>query len=346
MRNASANRPPAFTPIPISSILSGPPSAVSEGKENNTSAAPSPLPILTKGLSFGGDCHRIVEAARRATAPTNSRKRKSTDGPAPTEETVNLDDIIVEDMPITENCDQIRRKINRLIDSGTMTKTAFARELGISAKSLGGFLAGRGPYGGCGYAAYDAAGKYFNKREVVVLKPPVKKMKMTHSGTSVGSAATKAAGPALNSAGLDLSDIVLPGEEDDAVPVFDSCDEVRRKINLQLKKPGVTQAQFCRDILAQLKSPRRPNNIQGSQLARFRGNSGALSGCMSSVFYGAYVFFEKVRIKEGKPKTKHRLEMEKAWPEGLDREHDGRSAITCFEGEIPHLDELGKLYFK
>lgn len=359
MPNASANRPPTFTPtpsssvpkasIPISSMLSGPPGAVSYGKENNTPAAPAPLPALTKGLSFG-DCYRIVEVARRPDAPTNSRKRKSTDAPAPTEESVNLDDINIEDIPMTENCDQVRRKINCFIESGTMTKTAFARELGISAKSLSGFLGEHGMFRGSGYAAYDAAWAYFKKREIAGLKLPVKKMKMTPAETGVGAPATKAvgakaAGPAPNSAGLDLSDIVLPGEEDDAVPVYDSCDEIRRKINLQLEKPGVTQAQFCRDILAQLKSPRRPTNIQGSQLARFRGMSGALSGCMSSVFYGAYVFFEKVRIKEGKPKTKHRLEMEKAWPQGLDREHDGRSAVTAFEGEIPHLDKLGKLYF-
>jgi hypothetical protein len=31
------------------------------------------------------------------------------------------------------------------------------------------------------------------------------------------------------------------------------------------------------------------------------------------VFYAAYVFFEKVRLAEGKPKSKHRVEMEEIW---------------------------------
>lgn len=40
---------------------------------------------------------------------------------------------------------------------------------------------------------------------------------------------------------------------------------------------------------------------------------GALTGGRSSVFYGAYVFFEKIRVAEGKPKTQHRLDMEAFW---------------------------------
>jgi hypothetical protein len=31
------------------------------------------------------------------------------------------------------------------------------------------------------------------------------------------------------------------------------------------------------------------------------------------VFYAAYVFFEKLRLAEGKQKSKHRLEMEEIW---------------------------------
>lgn len=31
------------------------------------------------------------------------------------------------------------------------------------------------------------------------------------------------------------------------------------------------------------------------------------------MFYAAYVYFEKVRLAEGKPKSKHRLKMEEIW---------------------------------
>jgi hypothetical protein len=280
-----------------------------------------------------------------------SNKRKSTEDHAPQAE-VNLDDINVDGM-VMDNCDQVRRKINRLIDSGAITKTAFAREIGVSAKSLNGFLGVHGPMNGAAFAAYDAAWEYFKKREIAGIKLPVKapakvpaakKQKTATASASPTASTSGAAGTAASAATSegqstatataassgavpDISDIVLPGEENDAVPVFDTCDEIRRKINAHLKKPGVTQAQFCRDVYAQLKGPSRPGKpFQGVQLARFRGMKGPLSGAKSSLYYGAYVFFEKVRIKEGKPKSKHRLDMEKQWDaEGIDREHDHRS---------------------
>lgn len=62
-----------------------------------------------------------------------------------------------------------------------------------------------------------------------------------------------------------------------------------------------------------MHSGSKPKAIQGTQLARFRGMKGADAGASSLVFYGAYVFFEMVRVKSGKPKSKHRLEMEEMW---------------------------------
>lgn len=103
------------------------------------------------------------------------------------------------------------------------------------------------------------------------------------------------------------------GEETDSVEVYDSCDEIRKKIAAHLRKPGVTGAQLCRDLLAQYHSDKKPPQIQSGQLTKFRGYKGADTGNTSCVFYAAYVFFEKMRLAEGKPKSKHRLEMEKIW---------------------------------
>ncbi|KAK4129025.1 hypothetical protein N657DRAFT_563838 [Parathielavia appendiculata] len=130
-----------------------------------------------------------------------------------------------------------------------MTKTAFVREIGDSAKSLSGFLGTHGPMNGSGFAAYGGTWEFFKKREMAGIKPPVvKKQKVGAAGN--GSAAA----PDVP----DLSDIFLPGEDDDVVTAFDTCDEVRSKINAHLKKPGMTKAQLCRDIYAQLKVPSKP----------------------------------------------------------------------------------------
>lgn len=163
-------------------------------------------------------------------------------------------------------------------------------------------------------------------------KPAGKKRKSTepHAGAESRVPAKKqkanATPGAAASAAVDISDIQLPGEEFDEVPVFDTCDEIRRKINAHLTKSGVTQAQFCRDIYAQLKGPSRPANVpQSSTLATFRRAKGAVAGAKSYIFYGAYVYFEKLRIKQGKPKTKHRLAMEETWGKGgMDRTMDHR----------------------
>ncbi|KAF1938543.1 hypothetical protein EJ02DRAFT_473407 [Clathrospora elynae] len=47
---------------------------------------------------------------------------------------------------------------------------------------------------------------------------------------------------------LHLDEVVLDGKMDDGVQVYDTCDEIRRKINAHLKIPGVTQASFLRAI--------------------------------------------------------------------------------------------------
>lgn len=232
-----------------------------------------------------------------------------------------------------ENCDQVRRKINRFLDSGEMTKTAFAREIGVSPKSLSGFLGVHGPMNGAKYNAYGFAWEYFKKREIVGMKMPAPKKQKTDAAAaaapaSEGSTAkppgkAKAAKPAA----VDLSDIVLDGDDDDTVPVYDTCDEVRKKMNAYFKKTGMGQAEFCRTIYALLGRSRPDKVFQGSQLTRFRNTKGPLTGAKSPIYYGAYVFFEKLRIKEKKPKTKHRQEMEELWgPGGMDREHDGRQS--------------------
>jgi hypothetical protein len=97
---------------------------------------------------------------------------------------------------------------------------------------------------------------------------------------------------------------------------------VRKKINAHFTKTGVSQAQFCRDIAAQTDG----RKVSTGQLNKFRDSKGPTIGNTSIVFYAAYVFFEKIRLKEDKKKSKHRLEMENIHPDGfdIDRLRDGR----------------------
>lgn len=110
------------------------------------------------------------------------------------------------------------------------------------------------------------------------------------------------------------------------MPVYETCDEVRRKISNHLLTPGVTQAQFCRNLRAILRRDTKFTNLQPKQLNDFRDKKGPRAGCSSSVFYAAYVFFEKARIAEAQPKSQHRLDMENIWASrgGFILKHDNR----------------------
>ena len=104
----------------------------------------------------------------------------------------------------------------------------------------------------------------------------------------------------------------------------------------------MTQAQFLRDIAAQYRTGAR--TLQSKQLADFRSKKGPYAGNTSAIFYGAYVFFEKVRIKEGKPKSKMRREMESIYAAtgGLDTDRR-RDYITAPIGALVSEDKYGQI---
>lgn len=230
-------------------------------------------------------------------------------------------------MPLTDNPDQVRRKIHRLIENGGMKVGEFCDTIGVSNNAYRRFVSQSGVTKGAQSDVYIAAAAYFMKREIAGLKLPTANSKKakTNSGASASAGASNGGGGGGSPGGPgDFRQLELPGEATDSVPVYDTCADVRRKISAYLREPANTQAQFCRDIFAQMHGPDKGPSIRTSQLQRFRGKSGANEGGDSKVFYAGYVFFEKKRIAEKKPKSKKRLEMEKVWPNGVDRETFGR----------------------
>ncbi|KAL2063175.1 hypothetical protein VTL71DRAFT_6247 [Oculimacula yallundae] len=229
---------------------------------------------------------------------------------------------------VTQNCDQIRRKIHSFINSGEMKVGEFQQAIGVNSKGYSLFMGQSGPNKGSGSNTYLEAFKFFKRREDQGIKiaAPKKKAK-TATAASEGSAA--------------LDAIQLEGEADCSVPIFDSCDEVRKKIRAYLAAGHSTQAEFLREIAKPFHDGRK---IQSKVLNDFLGKRGAYSGNTSAVFYGAYVFFEKLRLRDGKPKSKHRLDMEKAHPgKGMDTKRR-RDFVTCMKGEKPYTDSLGQLH--
>ncbi|KAF2477042.1 uncharacterized protein BDR25DRAFT_330958 [Lindgomyces ingoldianus] len=232
----------------------------------------------------------------------------------------------IENRPMKDSCDAVRRKIRAFIDSGEMRVGEFQKAINVTSKSYSDFMGQNGPLKGRGSNVYLNAYQFFRKRELRGIKLP-KKVK------TAAAAATNR---------VDISGIILEGEEQDKVEVYDTCDEVRRKINAHLQKPAVTAAQFLRDIAAQYH--KTPKKIQSKQLNDFRSKKGPDSGNTSSVYYGAYVYFEKIRVREGKPKTKTREEMERIWGRegGMDLERANKSYLVR-RGEEVTQDQYGRI---
>ena len=119
---------------------------------------------------------------------------------------------------------------------------------------------------------------------------------------------------------------------------------IRPKIDAHLKASGLTQAVFCSTLLAQFHGAKAPKQVTPAQLGSFRRKSGYDAGNTTSVFYSAYVYFEKLRIKQGEPKSEDRLHMEKLWGKrGFDVKKLGHLKRLFVSGEeVVTVDHFGE----
>lgn len=77
-----------------------------------------------------------------------------------------------------------------------------------------------------------------------------------------------------------LKEVTLEGEDEGEVPIYDSCDEIRRKIRAFFRDPKyskITQKRFCEEI----------GNVNSNTYRRFMDKKGEGAGAESGTFYGA-----------------------------------------------------------
>ncbi|TAQ84338.1 hypothetical protein B7494_g7341 [Chlorociboria aeruginascens] len=185
-----------------------------------------------------------------------------------------------------------------------------------------------GPYKGSGSSVYVEAFSFFKKRELQGIKPPKKKVKKEDEQRNT----------------VDLSGITLDGESSDQVEIYDTCDEVRKNINAYLQEPHVTQAGFCREISKTFSSGKK---VSAKNLTDFLGKRGPRAGNTSAAYYAAYVFFEKLRLKNGKAKSRHREGMKSIHGQegGMDTKISSSRGYLCLGNERPREDKFGRVTF-
>lgn len=146
---------------------------------------------------------------------------------------------------------------------------------------------------------------------------------------------------------LDVSNITLPGEDVGRVPVYETCNSIRTQIRAILKKPGMTQAGFCRALGKYGAVPDGKAPVP-RQLTTFMEKNGPMKGNTNAVFYPSYVLFEKMRIRDGKDKSKFRKEMEEkhAKKGGVDIDVSTDRALWMHVSERAYTDRWGCLHIE
>jgi len=190
------------------------------------------------------------------------------------------------------------------------------------------------------------------------------------SATSKNTISKKAALAAKSSASINASsdssnkrstheptssflDIKLDGEDEGYVKVYDTCSVIRQKINAllgkdnakpengvpgQFKKDGTpkpyTKAEFLRAITFGKGDP-----PAAATLDRFLKAKKLMGGGGSPVYPGAYKFFEKKRIFEGKKKTPTRIQCEEEYVSPLSHLLT-QSALSASDFDPTHPSHL------
>ena len=206
-----------------------------------------------------------------------------------------------------------------------MSVTEFQRACNINSDSYGRFMRRKGRYAGDSSRTYVAAFRFFEQRQKAGMKKPKKKKARIDKEEKI----------------FNLAGVELDGEEDEAVPVYDTCDEIRRKVAAYLRERGVTQAAFLNELANIVPDP--TVKFQSRQLKDFQAKDGPLAGNISRIYYAAYVFFEKRRIFQRKPKSRKREQNEQVWVSngGIDRER--RRKVWCSASSTPFIDRCGRI---
>ncbi|KAI0374288.1 hypothetical protein BV20DRAFT_1049112 [Pilatotrama ljubarskyi] len=112
------------------------------------------------------------------------------------------------------------------------------------------------------------------ERAAVVAEPAPKKARKADAGEGSSSGAKK--GKSAD-APKNWRDVVLEGEEEGDVPIYDDCNEIRRKIRALQKEPNFKVTHWLKEI----------GNINSNSYQRFMKATGPHGGASNGTYYAA-----------------------------------------------------------
>ena len=214
------------------------------------------------------------------------------------------------------SCNQIRGMINKFLATKEMTQTAMLNSWGVNSNSFRRFMSFTKPYQGSDNYTYWSATRFFlNRQKTAAAVPKPKKVAAEKAG-------------AWDSLLRDVETVpntyqvvtVPPHHYKKRLspPLFDTCDEVRKKM-LELQSiTGCTTAAILRAL-----------DVNSNSWTPFVSQKGKTAGAGSCCYYKAYVFLERLRVARGEAKTKARLAAEALHPDGYSLVDEGK-VKGCF----------------
>lgn len=334
------------TPVPLPAIPGMPRTSLPGGARPLSERSPNIAPAARP--SSAGGAKRGTKRKSTDALPKEPDAAKAMMFPDELDE-MEDDDPRLEQYP-RQTCNQVRKQIRAWTESGAQKVGEFQRTIGVSGPAYGRFMNRTGAWAGEETDTYWKAQAYFNKRRLLGLPLALPKPKKAKTAAAAGSG-DAGPGAAKKAADLDAKvaklldtcdDITLPGEGTEAgVPVFDTPAEMRKKFRALLAKEGVTKSAFMRALSKMI-----PNDtpVSAQNLKTFMDQTATMDGNTSKSFYAGYLLFEKQRIRDGKPKSAFRQEMEgRHGPGGVNRTHNVKSGFICRAHERPHIDKYGSL---
>jgi hypothetical protein len=205
----------------------------------------------------------------------------------------------------------IRGELQRFIDKckvdGTMTQTKIIEQMGVNNNSFRRFMdpkTYKDQWSGLQNGTYWAAARLLASEQEKAKQKASSGGSAKRKADTTGERATSKKSKDQATELITCINAVEGVTEDD--PVYDSCPVVVAKIKEFLQRDGITKAILLKAL----------GGINSNSLNRFLQGKG--EDQRGNVAYKrAYVFFEKMRILEGKPKSSKRLRSEAENPRGF-----------------------------
>lgn len=208
----------------------------------------------------------------------------------------------------------IRGELQRYIDKckadGTMTQTKIIEKMGVNNNTFRRFMdpkTYKDQWSGLQNGTYWAGARLLEEAR----HDEEKAKKAAGSSAKRKAAAATGEAPTSKKSKKDQATELIErinaveGVSDDS-KIFDSCPEVVKKIKDFLQRDGITKAMLLKAL----------GDINSNSLNRFlRGKQ--QDQCGNVTYKKAYVFFEKLRLLEGEPKSSKRLSSEAENPSGF-----------------------------